>query len=326
MAVERYRALDLNLFVVFGALLRHRSVSRAADELCRSQSAISHSLARLRDHFGDELFVKTHDGIMPTARALELEDAVVRFIQHAEQALVLPAAFDPFNSDRTITLAVTDVGELASAPALLEELRKSAPACRLQTVSLSGPELEQTLADGSVDLALSGPLRFAANIIQQKLYDHGYVVVVADDCPLQGRITAAEYQAMRHIVVSPASTYLHTTQQVLDRQGITLNPVFVTEHALMLPHMVRLDPSYVAIVPKRLAEVYVKPFGLRVLHADFDLPDLRVFQYFHRRVKADPFSIWLRGLVHQVFHAARHLHVRSDDVLITPCGSHASAG
>ncbi|SLK10347.1 regulatory helix-turn-helix protein, lysR family [Novosphingobium mathurense] len=75
MLSERYRVLDLNLIVVFDALLKHRNVSRAAEELCRSQSAISHALARLRKHFGDDLFVKVQDGIVPTTRALELEPA-----------------------------------------------------------------------------------------------------------------------------------------------------------------------------------------------------------------------------------------------------------
>lgn len=313
MPSERYRVLDLNLIVVFDALLKHRNVSRAAEELCRSQSAISHALARLRKHFGDDLFVKVQDGIVPTTRALELEPAVARFTRHADEVLVRPTAFAPLESNRTITMALSDGGELATAPALIEALRAEAPGCRLQMLALSAIDVQQDLEDGRIDLAISGPLHLVANIVQQKLYDHAYVAIVASDSPVASTIDADMFQSMRQVVVVPAGSYLNSTSDFLSHQGIKLDPVFLTQHALMLPHVVRLKPDHVAIVPKRMADIYAGPFELRVVDTRFPMPSLEVFQYFHRRVRGDPFHMWLRTLVSRTFRQATDLHVRPSD-------------
>ena len=303
--IEKYRGLDLNLFIVFDALLTHQNVSRAARSLGRSQSAISHALARLRAYFDDDLFVKTQGGIIPTERALELSEAVRTFVRHANNALLQAVQFEPGTARRQIKLALGDMGDLATLVPLLDALREEAPGCTLYSKPCSGDDLERALADGSMDIALTGPIKLSANILQQKLYDHRFSAIVARDSPLTGQISADQFSAMKEVLSVPPSDARRTLGELLDRAGVVRNVVVTTHHALIVPHIVASNPEFIAIVPYRLAYVYGQAMGLRTVSTDFELPTVSICQYFHRRVKNDPFNMWLRRLNHRTFASRR---------------------
>src|SRR5215211_6311254 len=88
------RRADLNLLVVFWMLLAERHVGRAAQRLALTQSAASHALRRLRDLFGDPLFVRHPKGVEPTARALALAPAVADILNRTQSLLSSPV-FNP---------------------------------------------------------------------------------------------------------------------------------------------------------------------------------------------------------------------------------------
>ena len=294
--IEKYRGLDLNLFIVFDALLTHQNVSRAARDLSRSQSAISHALARLRAYFDDDLFVKTQDGVIPTERALELSEAVRAFVAHANSALLQAVQFEPATAHRQIRLALGDMGDLATLVPLLDVLRLEAPGCTVYSKPCPGDELEQALTDGSMDLALAGSLKLSANILQQKLYDHTFCAIVSRDSPLNGRITAEQFSAMKELQFIPPSGARATLGELLQRAGVVRNVIATTHHSLIVPHIVASHPEFIAVVPRGLAYVYGPALGLRTVITDFELPRVAIFQFFHRRVKNDPFNMWLRRL------------------------------
>lgn len=310
--IEKYRGLDLNLFIVFDALLQHGSVSRAARTLGRSQSAISHALGRLRTYFGDELFVKTQEGVMPTQRALELGEAVRTFVNYADAALLRAVPFDPKTSKRRINLALNDTGEMTTLVPLATTLREEAPGCTLYSEPCSGEQLEKALASGTLDLALGRTLNLSANINQQKLYDHAFSLIVARDSPLQGPVTPEQYNAMKEVVAVPPEGTRYTISDYLDQVGVKGNVAVTTHHGVVIPYVVASNPDYIAVVPRGLAYIYADGLGLKILDATFALPVIEIFQYFHRRVKNDPFSIWLRKLVHRTFNQRPDLNFLDD--------------
>lgn len=104
--------LDLNLLVVFHHLLSHKRVSAVGTLLGMSQPAVSSALGRLRTSLGDELFLRTQNGMEPTPYALTLAEPVAQALGALQQALNVRAAFDPARSNRSFTLAMTDVGEM----------------------------------------------------------------------------------------------------------------------------------------------------------------------------------------------------------------------
>jgi DNA-binding transcriptional LysR family regulator len=302
--IEKYKGFDLNLFVVFDALLRHGSVSRTAIELGRSQSAISHALGRLREHFGDELFIKTHEGVIPTERARELQSSVESFVEHAERALLRQAAFDPATSSRRIILNLSDLGEIRVLPPLRARIEKEAPNCVLQSVSLWGEELERRLAEGDIDLVITGPLKLSANIQQQKLFDHPWVVIAPPSLAIEDPIGREEFEAHGQIAVVPTASDKYTVDGLLEREGVRRRTVISTPHFLGVPHIVAAAGDCIAVVPEHLADLHRDAGLIKVLRFGFPMPPIEVHQYWHRRANRDPFNMWLRGVIRQLVSGA----------------------
>ena len=296
----RYRQVDLNLFVVFDALIRAGSVSRAAKALGVSQGAVSQALAKLRAHFGDELFLRKSTGVAPTAAALALADDVRQFVALSEAALASRASFDPLTSARDITLCMADMGEIRILPTLLNEFRVIAPRCRIIVLDLWGDELREGFETGKIDLAVNARPPPLGDMVQQKLFEDGHAVISSRDSPFGAEVTLADLASARHLVVSPGRLDHAQIDQMLEIAGVRRNVGASVANWLTVPHILEACPDMLAIAPRFLADAYRK-FDLKVSEPAFDLPAIEVFQFWHRRANADPFNLWLRGVVREVF-------------------------
>ena len=305
--MQKFRDIDLNLFVVLDALLRLRSVSKAALALGMSQSSVSQALKRLRDHFGDPLFLKVQQGVAPTDKALSLAEDAARFVAFAEAAMVGQGRFDPSTAQRTVVLGINDMAEVGVAAPLLERFRQLAPGCSLRTLDVRGENLKLGLANGDIDLTITGAVKPEGDVLQQKLFDHYFVVVTGAASDLPGEIDLATFAALPQIVVTPASDNT-TIEAMLARQGVERRAALSTPHWLAVPHILQRSPNHVAVVPRQLADLYA-PFGLRILRASFELPRIEIHQFWHRRANTDNFNIWLRGLVRDAFFRHPELHI-----------------
>jgi DNA-binding transcriptional LysR family regulator len=298
---ERLRRLDLNLLFVFEALLRTGGVTRAAEQLDVTQSAVSHALANLRTYFGDPLFVRTKQGVAPTQKAQMLAPAVMQITALSRDALFPEASFDPLSAERVVTLCLNDLGELVTLPLLIERLRQVAPRCTLRTVQMVGPELEAAMENGSVDIALAGPLKFSGDIVQQKLYAMGFVVLAHRATPLTSPLSREDFDRLEHVVVIPSRMDVLPLNPALQRLGLERRAYLTTPHTLVLPAIIRRNPDLIAVVPRILAQEPALQ-GLKSLETAFDLPSFPVAQYWHRRFAADSFNVWLRGVVRELFY------------------------
>ena len=127
------REIDLNLLLVFDQMLKQKRVSDVAATLGLSQPAISNALSRLRRLLGDELFLRTPRGMEPPPFASELAEPVAFALAALHTALNHRLLFDPGSSNRTFTIAMTDIGEICFLPTLMEELAKVAPDVTMST-------------------------------------------------------------------------------------------------------------------------------------------------------------------------------------------------
>jgi len=128
--------VDLNLLVVLDVLLREQSVTRAAERLHLTRSAVSHALGRLRESFGDELLVRDGRRMRPTVRAEGLAETLPRVLLQLERALAGPEPFRPEESTRTFRLAAPDfVAPLV--PSLLRDVGEVAPGARVELAPFS---------------------------------------------------------------------------------------------------------------------------------------------------------------------------------------------
>jgi DNA-binding transcriptional LysR family regulator len=163
-----FNRVDLNLLRVFDAVMEERSVLRASQRICLSQSAVSHALARLREMLDDELFLRTPTGMQPTARALSMAPLIREAWKSLEAAIGLPK-FEPRNSARRFTIAVSDFITMIMVPDLLQLLRREAPLVDLVVRPDSRIDLTEQIDLGLIDAAIGTfsdmPARFRSSTL-----------------------------------------------------------------------------------------------------------------------------------------------------------------
>ena len=212
--------LDLNLLRALDALLDERNVTRAAQRLSLTQPAVSAMLTRLRESFGDPLFVRSQRGIVPTERALELAAPLKQVLSEIEQMLQ-PRAFDPREAGMTLTLASTDYALRAVVVPFLARLREAAPGVRAVIVPVQHERLQAQLESGDVDMALITPETTPVDLHARRLFDERYVCVMRADHPAAARrLTLERFCALDHALVSYAGGSLSgVTDEALARVG-----------------------------------------------------------------------------------------------------------
>src|SRR5262249_30882739 len=153
--------INTNLLVSLNALLREQNVSRAAEAMGIAQSSMSHALAQLRAHFGDQLLVASGRRMVLTERARTLVEPVGLAVAHVERVFAPTSGFDPSTSDRTFRIVATDNVELFLLPRLMPWLRREAPGVALRIHHLP-VDWVKALTSGDVDLKLSRPYSLPA--------------------------------------------------------------------------------------------------------------------------------------------------------------------
>ena len=297
----RLKDIDLNLLVMFHQLFKDRRVSAAAASLGLSQPAVSSALNRLRRMSGDELFVRTGRGMLPTPFAEELERQTADALRTIQNALNEKGAFEPLTSNRTFTLSMADIGEVHFLPRLMQTLARTAPQVTIASVRHAASNLREDMATGKVDLAIGSLPGLKTNFFQRLLFPQRYVCMFRKGHPLdRPKITAAEFSAAEHVVVAAAGTGHNKMNEALDRSGARR-----AVH-LRVPHFVAVadilnTTNLVATVPEHFAVRGAASFGLRYVTHPIKLPSIQINLYWHARFHRDPTNQWLRTLLFELF-------------------------
>lgn len=243
--------IDLNLLVLFEAVLAERHVARTAARLNLSPSAVSHGLARLRHLFGDPLFLKHPKGVVPTERALALGPPVADILARARKVVGGVQTFDPKTAKRRFKIGAPDAALAVVLPPLLAYLRKAAPRIDIAIRDLPRLAWDQVLASldaREIDLALlptTPPARFAA----RTLYKEDFVIAARVGHPYLRKPTMANYCAADHIVVSPSGDPHGLVDDVLAKKGLARR-VALTVPNFMLALAIVADSDILAAMPR----------------------------------------------------------------------------
>jgi DNA-binding transcriptional LysR family regulator len=294
--------LDLNLMVVFHHLLLHKRVSAVADLLGMSQPAVSSALGRLRASLGDELFLRTQKGMVPTPYALQLAEPVAVALDGLQQALNVRAAFDPATSTRSFTLAMTDVGEMYFLPVLIDALGKAAPGVTLQVVSVTQASLKDDMAAGRIDLAMGLLPQLQAGFYQQALFRQHYIALMRQAHPLAGKnnLTLTAFTQAEHVRILASGTGHGRVDVALEQQKLRRH------FRLTVPHYVALGDvlshsDLIATVPERFADRTLRPFALVKRALPIAVDGSAIHQFWHSRLHRDPGHQWLRQFTSALF-------------------------
>jgi len=294
--------LDLNLLMVFDAIYQEGSVTKAAHKLGLTQSAMSHSLNRLRAYFDDPLFVKIGPRMEPTSKAAGMCEAVTDVVSTVRNRIVMSAGFNPTKARRVFTLNVTDMGELVFLPALLARFKKIAPECSLRTLQAPIEQIDGLLASGEIDLALGSIRAAPEGLYQQRLFPSTFVIMASTrNKELGDTLSREQFESMQHIVVSLTGRTSESYDKVLEEQGLHRRIAVVTPHFLMVPLLIDRHPDLLATVPRELAEVFGRFGVVRHFEPPLPVPPFQLSQYWHARFHSDPAIVWLRELVKDTF-------------------------
>jgi len=291
--------IDLNLLVVLDALLDERSVTRAAVRLGYTQPTISGMLARLRDLFGDPLFVRAQRGLLPTPRAMALAAPLKQLLADS-QRLVARKEFDPAEAEATFVIASSDYMQLTLLVPFIKVLRNEAKQTRL---AIAPPIIEgvgDALARGQIDLAVTIPEFAMSDLPSRLLYRERYVVAVRPQHPLARRatVTVRRFCEYDHVLVSPTGgAFKGPTDQALARLGLRRKVRYSVPSFLIVPEILQAD-DLVALVPSRLLRK--NDTRLAVLKPPVEVPSFDVIAAWHPRVHKDPAHRWLRSRLAEV--------------------------
>lgn len=301
------RRLDLNLLLVFSAVMRERSVRRAAHRLFLGPSAISMALARLREAVGDELFVRSQRGMEPTPRAVELWRRIEPALGEVEAALRAGRGFDPRTADTVFRFACPDDLEFLLVPRLLGRLEEEAPGTRLVVRPSEFTGVLDRLDTGDAELALGALPRRGVERRHRvlPLYRDGFLAVVDPTVVgSAGELDLATYLELPHVLLSPSGVLTGLIDDRLAELGQHRRVVAAVAHFPSIPFMLK-GRRLLANMPSVAARHFARGFGLTALPLPFDGGDFEVALAWHVRSDADPAQRWFRDLVRELTLAMR---------------------
>jgi DNA-binding transcriptional LysR family regulator len=288
---------DLNLLVLFEAVMEARHVGRAAARLNLSASAVSHGLGRLRGMLNDPLFLKHPKGVVPTARALELAPAIAEILASVRAVVGAAERFDPARSRRRVVLGAPDAVADVVLPPLLDVLCRTAPNIDLSVRALMPQTALVDLDARRIDLAVQ-PIDFAPPRFEAaSLYVEEFVIAMRLGHPLGRQPTLEAYCAASHVLVSLAGDPHGNVDAALAELGRVRRVAATVPHFLSALTLVA-ESDLVAAVPHRHAQKYAPRLGVWLVPPPRPLAPLgrsAISALATRSAMADAGVAWLFG-------------------------------
>lgn len=292
------RQFDLNLLVILEALITECHVSRAADKVFLSQSAMSHALNRLREQLDDPLLIRYGQGLKPSPKALEMLPEIQTALRLIEHQLSPPAPFDPAKTERTFTLAVTDFVETVILPELLPILIEQAPRIRFSIEMIGMNYSQDALAALNTDLVigLHTESTLSEGLIATPWLTEHYAII-ANQTRLNTHITTKEYIQATHInVVDTAGEKNYNGDPIdlwLANNSLKRDSLISTVNYFAAAKMVTQTHSLMTL-PKRMAKLFSQHMPLTIVTPPADFPVLNMSIIRHTLHRKNPAINWLQ--------------------------------
>ncbi|MBC5767043.1 LysR family transcriptional regulator [Ramlibacter albus] len=296
--ISKIRRLDFNLLLVFQQLLVHRRTTVVAERLGLSQSAVSHALARLREVFGEPLFLRRSDGLRPTQAALLLGPRIDSLLALAAETVDAGGRFEPGRSQRLFRIATNDYVAAILGPLLQSAFQREAPHANFSVRFATGTEaLDMLDADGA-DLVVGRFDAVRPGVDATVLSRDVYHAVVRRHHPQlkRGDLTMDKYLALPHLLVSFHGEPYGPVDQALARLGHRRTimgsvPMFLSALSIVG------QGDLIATVPRPLAERYAATFGLRHMPLPFEMDLSTMLLVRHGRSSRDAGLDWLTEVI-----------------------------
>ena len=297
--MSNLRTFDLNLLVAFDVLMQELNVTRAAEHMFVTQSAMSHILHRLRQQLDDPLLVKTPAGMKPTERALTMIGPVRALLSEMEQLIQPPQEFEADTSQRRFVLAATDYMEVLLIPKLSSLVDQLAPGIDIHVKRTESSFPVAQLENGSLDVVLGfeSVLNPPTHLNCRLLFSDRMACVVRQDHPLIRKAPSLEeYIAVPHMLISRTGSNMGLIDQKLTELGLDRHIKLIVPHFLSAPLIVA-ETDMILSLPYRIAEQFKRFAPLEIFPVPIELPIYDLCMIWHPLYDKDPAHLWLRDKI-----------------------------
>jgi LysR family transcriptional activator of mexEF-oprN operon len=288
---------DLNLLVAFDALVVEGNVSRAASRIGVSQPAMSRSLRHLREIFGDVLFRRTSDGMIPTPHALRLAQAIRPSLENIAAAIGQQTGFDPATATRCFTLAMPDMAARLTLPAVTRIVNQQAPGIDVAILNTGNHGSLSKVESGQAELGIGVYEHLPATVRSMNLRRLREVCVGdPENQMLRKRVLSVEtFLSLPHVAVTMAGDFGTPVDTVLETLGLKRRIAVRTPFFDCIPALVR-GTNLVAVLVEDLLDA--SPEGKMLIRHPVPLPLEPVMSkmIWHARTDDDVGHRWLRDI------------------------------
>ena len=287
-------SFDLNLFVILNAIYTEGSLTKAAEVVGITQPAVSNALSRLRELFGDDLFIRTSKGMIPTPVANQIIKDVRSALSLIQNTISETEKFDPSVAEMIFKISIGDSSEYRLLPLLIKELAEVAPRIKVETYLTPRKDAPRELASGTIDFSIDPPVHSDPHLRHEKIYEEDYVMIVRKDHPILDlkEITIEDYLRLSHIHISNRKTGLGHVDMALYRLGLSRDISLRAQHFLVAPYIV--EQSDLAITTTK---GFAVDRDLAWRELPFEIEPLVLHLYWHEAKDSDPSSKWMKDLM-----------------------------
>ena len=285
---------DLNLFIAFDVIYTEKNLTKAGQVLGITQPAVSNALSRLRELFGDDLFIRTSKGMIPTPVANQIIKDVRSALSLIQNTISETEKFDPSLAEMTFKISIGDSSEYRLLPLLIKELAEIAPKIKVETYLTPRKEAPRELASGTIDFSIDPPVHSDPHLKHEKIYEEDYVMIVRKDHPILSlkEITIEDYLKLSHIHISNRKTGLGHVDMALYRLGLSRDISLRAQHFLVAPYIV--EQSDLAITTTK---GFAVDRDLAWRELPFEIEPLILHLYWHEAKDSDPSTKWMKDLM-----------------------------
>ena len=285
---------DLNLFIAFDVIYTEKNLTKAGQVLGITQPAVSNALSRLRELFGDDLFIRTSKGMIPTPVANQIIKDVRSALSLIQNKISETEKFDPSIAEMTFKISIGDSSEYRLLPLLIKELAEIAPKIKVETYLTPRKDAPRELASGTIDFSIDPPVHSDPHLRHEKIYEEDYVMIVRKDHPILNlkEITIEDYLKLSHIHISNRKTGLGHVDMALYRLGLSRDISLRAQHFLVAPYIV--EQSDLAITTTK---GFAVDRDLAWRELPFEIEPLILHLYWHEAKDSDPSTKWMKDLM-----------------------------
>ena len=292
---NRIQQLDLNLLKVFQVLYQEQNMTRTAETLHLTPSAVSHAIQRLRDALDDPLFIRSQNKMVPTAACQRMAPAIIDTLSRLQQILQQWGEFDPLSSTHNFRVGMHDALESSVLPPLIKVLSRRAPNVGISSIKVDRSNLERELASGHIDIALDVSRSVKKPVNQHKIWNSGFCVVMRNSHPLQHTLNQQNYLESQHIIVSNRPLGMTMEDTFFQQQGLQRKTSIRCQNYFAATKILSSSNQLLTIT-KSMAKQLLNE-ELCLVKVPFNLPRFGTSVYWHENTEQDSALAWLRSIL-----------------------------